>query len=102
MQAKCKRITIRSTSAINDDQLARTTGRLLIYFNPGTRTGNALEYVLQNMLLDAGNRRLVKDFVFVVTDGISTDDVMRPARQLREFGATVNETILRAGLHETL
>ena len=41
------------------------------------------------MVTEAGNRRDVKDFVFVVTDGISSDDVIAPARRLREFGATV-------------
>ena len=39
------------------------------------------------------NRRGVRDFVFVVTDGISNDDVVQPARRLREYGVTVNTAL---------
>jgi len=60
----------------------------------GTHTGNALEYVLENMFTSSENRRDVQDFVFVVTDGISTDDVVDPARRLREYGATVSYSFL--------
>ena len=58
----------------------------------GTHTGNALQYVVDRMLTNPSNRPHVKDFVLVVTDGVSIDDVVTPALQLREAGATVRMT----------
>uniref|UniRef100_H2Z8I6 Uncharacterized protein n=2 Tax=Ciona savignyi TaxID=51511 RepID=H2Z8I6_CIOSA len=61
----------------------------LPYDGSGTLTGNALYYVLQNMLTAPGNRPDVQDLVLVVTDGISKDDVATPATMLRATGTNV-------------
>ncbi|XP_002128544.3 E-selectin-like [Ciona intestinalis] len=59
------------------------------YDGSGTLTGNALYYVLRNMLTAPGNRPDVQDLVLVVTDGISKDDVATPATMLRATGTNV-------------
>ncbi|XP_076810110.1 E-selectin-like [Clavelina lepadiformis] len=61
----------------------------LPYDGSGTMTGNALTYVAEKMLTAPGNRQAVPDLVLVVTDGISKDDVVAPAKELQRIGANV-------------
>ena len=57
-------------------------------------TGNALTYVAEKMLTAPGNRQAVPDLVLVVTDGISKDDVVAPAKELQRIGANVSRLLL--------
>jgi len=60
------------------------------YDGSGTHTGKAIDYALTNHLSEAyGNRPDVQDFVVVITDGKSQDDVVTPSNNLRASGASV-------------
>jgi len=60
------------------------------YDGSGTRTGNALDYALNNALSEeSGNRPDVLDIVLVVTDGKSQDDVKEVSKNIRMSGADV-------------
>jgi len=60
------------------------------YDGSGTLTGAAINYTLTNHLsADYGNRPGVDDFVIVITDGRSQDDVVVPSELVRNSGAMV-------------
>lgn len=56
----------------------------------GTNTGNAINYVVTQMMKRPGNRPDVEDMVLLITDGRSRDDVKEPSIKLRETGANVS------------
>ena len=58
--------------------------------NQGTRTGQAIQYALDNHLsAEYGNRPGIDDFVIVITDGKSQDDVIIPSTAVRNSPAMV-------------
>lgn len=60
------------------------------YDGSGTRTGAAINYTMTHHLsADYGNRPGVEDFVIVITDGRSQDDVSVPSQIVRDSGAMV-------------
>jgi collagen type VI alpha len=60
------------------------------YDGSGTLTGAAINYTLTHHLSEEyGNRANVEDFVIVITDGRSQDDVVVPSELVRESGAMV-------------
>uniref|UniRef100_UPI00193A61B8 uncharacterized protein LOC120335429 n=1 Tax=Styela clava TaxID=7725 RepID=UPI00193A61B8 len=60
------------------------------YNGAGTRTGNAIQFAIDNAFTaDAGRRNDVPLLVVLFTDGRSSDDVIRPARALKEIAKTV-------------
>nr|XP_039264745.1 collagen alpha-1(XII) chain-like [Styela clava] len=58
------------------------------YDGSGTRTGQAIQHVVDNMV-PVGNRPDVQDIAIVVTDGKSQDNVLEQSKQLRDSGAFV-------------
>ncbi|XP_039255026.2 collagen alpha-6(VI) chain-like [Styela clava] len=58
---------------------------------PGGRTflGEALDFAKTDVLSHEGNRRNVKDMVWVVTDGAASDEVKGPAARLRSRGVEI-------------
>nr|XP_039253479.1 sushi, von Willebrand factor type A, EGF and pentraxin domain-containing protein 1-like [Styela clava] len=58
------------------------------YNGSGTRTGQAIQHVVDNMMRPSnGNRPDVQDLVIVITDGKAQDDVKTPSDELRAKGA---------------
>ncbi|KAL0968983.1 hypothetical protein UPYG_G00220830 [Umbra pygmaea] len=58
------------------------------YMSGGTATGDAITYATQNLFLTRKAGRM-KNFLIVVTDGQSYDDVTRPALAAQKEGITI-------------
>ena len=71
------------------DYIVRAIQRMS-YPGGGTKTGKALDkvrkYVFKGLPKD---RKNIPNVVIVLTDGLSQDDVSKPARKLRDDGVTV-------------
>ncbi|XP_076807337.1 sushi, von Willebrand factor type A, EGF and pentraxin domain-containing protein 1-like [Clavelina lepadiformis] len=63
----------------------------------GSNTGRALAHVATNSLKASGNRPEAHDYVILVTDGESEDDVEAAAQNLRDQDATVYTIGIGAG-----
>ena len=59
------------------------------YPGGGTRTGKGLEVISNNIFKNLGDRSQLPRVVVVLTDGLSQDNVVGPARQLRDSGVTI-------------
>lgn len=62
------------------------------YLTGGTQTGEAIKFINQTYFTEeAGSRanQRVPQIAVVITDGDSTDDVIEPAKSLREKGVMV-------------
>ena len=59
------------------------------YPSGGTRTGQGLDVIRNNVLKNLGDRSQLTNIVVVVTDGLSQDSVVAPAEKLREMGVII-------------
>merc|ERR1719186_140597 len=60
------------------------------YDGSGTRTGQALQYALDNaMTIENGNRPEILDVFIIVTDGKSQDDVVAVSEAIRKTEADI-------------
>ena len=59
------------------------------YPGGGTSTGQGLEVIKNQIFKNLGDRSQIEKVVVVVTDGLSQDSVVTPARRLRDMGVTI-------------
>jgi len=80
---------IKLSDATNNEDLLASIDKIP-YNGSGTRTGQAIQYALDaHLSADYGNRPDIDDFVIVITDGKSQDDVIVPSNALRNSPAMV-------------
>jgi len=59
----------------------------------GTNTGRALRYLSESSLASSSNRPNAGDYVILITDGASQDDVITPATTLKSKATVCTEIL---------